>query len=49
MRIIMQASTDMIEQRVVKRHKTYGKIRLLKTLATLLDTDQVDWTQHFDH
>ena len=41
----MQASTDMIEQRVVKRHK----IRLLKTLATLLDTDQVDWTQHFDH
>ena len=36
---IMQASADIIDERVVKRHKTYGKIRLLKTLVTLVDTD----------
>ena len=35
----MQASADIIDERVVKRHKTHGKIRLLKTLVTLVDTD----------
>ena len=28
---------DREEERIVKRHKTYGKIRLLKTLGTLVD------------